>query len=268
VLAVRLRALREQHGYDLEWLAATLQVAPSQASRLDAGARGFRLEDVEHLCREYQLSPVQARELLAIAEDTRKRAWWQQVGLKEDSYRTLIGLERAATEINEFCSNVIPGLLQVPDYMSAAVRLSALNVSTSEVEQVVSVRRRRQHILRGANAPDLEVVMDEATLARGPEKNVMRTQLEHLLELAELPKIRIHVIPFGRGLYPTGDGHYILLRLPDVPDVYYWETLAKALDTDNSVRVAEARLLWNTVRGMALSTPASSEVIEDYLRRL
>ncbi len=268
VLAVRLHKLRVQHGYDLPWLARTLDVALSQASRLDTGARGFGLPQLMRLCQEYQLPPMQADELMALAKEARsRRAWWQQVDLW-DSYRTLIGLEQAATELNEFCSNVIPGLLQVPDYMRAAVRLSGINVTDSVVEQVIGVRERRQEILRKKNPPELEVVVDEATLARGPGKRIMRSQLEHLLELTKWPKIRIQVVPFERGLYPTGDGHYILLRVPDAPDVYYRETLLGSTDTDDSADVAEARSLWNTVRGMALSTPASNKLIEDYLRRL
>jgi hypothetical protein len=130
VLAVRLRTLREQRGHDLDWLAGKLNVALSQASRLDTGARGFRLPDVERLCQAYGLSPMRTEELLAHASETQKRAWWQETDLL-DSYRTLIGLERAATEIAEFCSTVVPGLLQTEGYADTAVRASALPVDDS-----------------------------------------------------------------------------------------------------------------------------------------
>jgi hypothetical protein len=267
VLAVRLHDLREQYGRDLLWLAQTLPVALSQASRLDTGARGFRPTQVEILCREYGLPATQAAELMALAKEAQRRAWWQQVDLG-NSYRTLIGLERAATEISEFCSNVIPGLLQVPEYSRAAVKLSGLNIADSVVQRAVDVRRRRQEILLGHTPPDLEVVIDEATLARGPDEDAMRSQLKHLLRVSEWPKVRIQVVPFERGLYPTGDGHYILLRLPTVPDIYYSESLLGASDTDGLEPVTEARSLWKTVQGMALSTPASRELIDNYLRRL
>lgn len=267
VLAVRLGRLRDQHGHDLRWLAEKLDVALSQASRLDSGARGYGINDVKVLCAEYQLPRVETVALLALATEARRRAWWQQVDLVP-SYRTLIGFEQAATEIAEFCSTIVPGMLQTESYAEASVRYGS-PPGDERAASAVSVRMRRQKVLSRVAPPHLAVVIDEAVLARGPERDVMRAQLDHLLAMASLPNIRIQVLPFDRGFYPAGMGQFILLRLPgDLPDVHYWESPVGSSDSDNVEIVKAARSLWNELQGLCPSTSESTELIRRYRDRL
>jgi hypothetical protein len=97
----------------------------------------------------------------------------------------------------------------------------------------------------------------------------MAGQLQHLLNVSVNPNIRVQVMPFSRGLYPLGPGQYILLRLPGgLPDVYYSETQGSARDTSDAEMVKDARVLWNSVQGLALGTDSSTSLIADYLHRL
>ena len=160
MLAVYFKDLREQRKRGLDELAATLGVAPSQASRLDTGARGFRLTDIDTLCEWYELSAPEEKRLMALAVESRGRSWWQQVPLP-DSYRTLIGLERAAVAVDEYCSAVIPGLLQTPDYARAAVLSSNVHVEATVAKQAVDVRVHRQDILDRPDPPELSVVIED-----------------------------------------------------------------------------------------------------------
>jgi transcriptional regulator with XRE-family HTH domain len=263
-LAVYFNNLREQRGRSLDELASLIGVTASQASRLDTGARGFQLSDVEKLADWYELGRGETERVLAIATEARKRSWWQQIDLPS-SYRTLIGLERGAEAISEFCSTVVPGLLQTPEYTEAAVRASQLGIGDDEVAQVVHVRMRRQEILDRAAPPDVSVVLDEAALARGAHgPNVMRGQLQHLLDLAKRPEISIQILPFSAGLYP-GVGQFILLKMPrSIPDVYYTETQISWRDTSDGGAVREAGRLWRTLQATALGQELSARRIADY----
>lgn len=269
LLAVYFSTLREQRKRGLPDLAKALGVALSQASRLDTGARGFQLVDVETLCDWYEIGSAEQDRLMALAEESRRRAWWQQVVL-EDSYRTLIGMERAAVTINEYCSTVIPGLLQTSGYANAAVASSAVGERASDVDQAVDVRMHRQDILERSDPPELSVVLDEAALARGAGgPSVMRGQLEHLLEMAKRPEITIQVIGFDAGMYPIGAGQFILLRMGrGVPDVYYSESQLGPSDSSDLDQLKTGWRLWNTLQGAAMSAQLSAERIEQYLSRL
>ena len=268
-LAVNLQNLRRQHGVGLEELSNVLGVALSQASRLDTGARGFRVEDVEKLSRRYGLSADERAPLIALAEEARRRAWWQQHDLAP-AFRTMIGMEQAALSIDEYAGVVMPGLLQTPEYAraAAAVTWGAVDVPQKRIAQAVEVRLRRQQILARDQPPGLWVVIDEAVLARVGDRTVMRGQLEHLLAQARQPNIVIQVIGFEYGLYPGGI-HFVILRMVgEVPDVLYTESLQEPEDTADLEAVQAARRRWDILRAVALSPEDSMQRIQRYLSRL
>jgi hypothetical protein len=265
-LAVYFSWLRERHERSLDDLARVLEVGTSQASRLDTGARGFSVRDVRTLARWYGLDDADTDRLVAIANEARHRAWWQQVDLPPP-YRTLIGLERAARSIYEHSATVIPGLLQTRQYAEAAVRITAMGLAGPAADQAVTVRIRRQKILERPDPPRLSVVIDEAALARGAGGTaVMQQQLEHLLDLSERPEVTIQVIGFESGLYPSGP--FILLRMSrDLPDVLYRETSRDSYDTSEPKAVSQARQHWEDLKGIALPPVQSQERIVEYRRR-
>ena len=262
-LALYFRRLREQRGYSLDQLSQQLGVAQSQASRLDAGARGLRLEDVQALSAWYGLADGEKQRLLALAEEARRRAWWQQIDL-DDSYRTLIGLEQAAESISEFCNMVVPGLLQTARYASAAAEIGELR--SAKTEQAVEVRMRRQKILLGPRSPELSVVIDEAVLARGAGgDDVMLEQLQHLLDFAKRPRVTIQVIGFEEGMYPTGSSQFILLDMGvRLPPVYYREDQLNRTDSSAEDDIRKARSLWRLLQSRALDPQRSMERISRY----
>ena len=270
-LAVYFKRLREQRGLGLDQLAALLDVDTSQASRLDTGARGFRMEDVRKLCREYGLSDSEQARFLALAGEARRRAWWQQYDL-EPSVRTLIGMEQEALSIDEYAGIVMPGLLQTPDYARAvaAIAPGAIDVPQQRIADAVEVRMRRQQILARARPPALWFVIDEAALARaGGDPTVMRGQLDHLYAKAQEPNVVVQVIGFEYGLYPGGI-HFIMLRMADdlLPDVLYTESLEKPMDTADPDEVQAARRRWDILRAVALSPRESAARILQYRERL
>jgi transcriptional regulator with XRE-family HTH domain len=268
-LAVYFQNLRKRHGVGLEELSGVLGVALSQASRLDTGARGLRVEDVEKLSRRYGLATDEQTRLTAFAEEARRRAWWQQYDLAP-AFRTVIGMEQAALSISEYAGCVVPGLLQTRDYATAAVAANAIDVSRQVITNAVEVRMRRQAILARKRPPELWVVIDEAVLARvagGPM--VMRQQLEHLYARSQDPGVTVQVIGFEYGLYPGGGNHLILLQMEDdLPDVLYAETVQGQKDTTDITELRTMRRLWDTLRALALSPRDSAARIRWHVDRL
>src|SRR5260370_1805701 len=121
-------------------------------------------------------------------------------------FRDRIEVERKAREIREYDSYQIPGLLQTEDYMRAAAKARRPMLPDDDIELAVALRIERQQILdRGQDdhlpidpdhLPRLWVIIAEMALRRkvGPP-TVMRSQHDHLLELAKRPNITIPDIP-------------------------------------------------------------------------
>jgi hypothetical protein len=73
-------------------------------------------------------------------------------------------------------------------------------VPPEQVELRAQARSARQIILTGDKPPKLDMIVDEAALRRvfsSPE--VMARQLRSLAAAAELPNVRLWVVPFERG---------------------------------------------------------------------
>jgi transcriptional regulator with XRE-family HTH domain len=269
-LALFFRTLREQRGRGLDELAAYLDVSEVQASRLDRGVRGLRADDVRKLATWYGVPKTEQGRLLALAAESRRRAWWQQMDIPNEAYRTLIGMEQTAQFIGEYGSGIIPGLLQTRAYAVASAVGGNFGLTPEQIETGVDVRMRRQEILRRDRPPQLWVVVDEAVLARvtgGPE--VMREQLHHLLAVADRPTATVQVIGFEYGVHPGGNSNFILIDTGHgLPDLVYVDGLRGAASFTSEAETQRYRQIWATLTAIALDPLQSRDRIESYLDRL
>jgi transcriptional regulator with XRE-family HTH domain len=267
-LALYFRTLREQRKRSLEELAEYLGVSEAQASRLDKGARGLSAVDVRKLADEYNLPAGERERLVALAMESRKRGWWQQVELPA-AYRSLIGMEQVADSINEYCTSVIPGLLQTREYAHAAATASTVGLRRDHIELAVNVRMQRQRVLERTPPPRLWAVIDESAFARGAGgPAVMRAQLEHLIAATERPEIKVQVIAFEYGVHPGINSHFILLDTDGaLPDLVYVEGLRGHAESDSNEEVRRYRRIWDSLRALALSFPDSRALMERYVEK-
>jgi hypothetical protein len=62
-------------------------------------------------------------ELLEMSRRATERGWWQSYGgVVPTALRNLIGLEAEAATIRTYEPELVPGLLQTPDYARAVIR--------------------------------------------------------------------------------------------------------------------------------------------------
>jgi len=115
------------------------------------------------------------------------------------------------------------------------VMSGALDEAPEDLERRVELRVARQALLTRAGPPRLWAVVDEGALRRpvGGQR-VMRTQLERLIECAQLPSVVLQILPFGAGVHPAMGGAFSILRFADdeLPDVVYLEHLTGAMYLD------------------------------------
>ncbi len=82
--------------------------------------------------------------------------------------------------------------------------------------------------------------MDEGAL-RHPvgSREVVREQIEYLIEMADYPAVKLQILPFSAGAHPAMGGPFTILRFaePDLGDVVYIEQLTSALYLDRPVEV-------------------------------
>jgi transcriptional regulator with XRE-family HTH domain len=232
-LGAQLRRLREASRITPAQAAEAIRATHSKISRLERGRSAAKQRDVADLLTLYGVTGEAEREqVLSLARQASTPGWWQQYNdILPRWFELYVGLERAASVIRTYEVQFVHGLLQTEDYARAVILIANAAASGDEIDRRVSVRMRRQQLLTQPGAPELWTVLDEAALRRppgGPE--VMRAQLEHLLEMTALPNVTLQIIPFDAGPHAAAGGPFTILRFPepDLPDLVYLEQLNSA----------------------------------------
>lgn len=237
LLGAHLRRLREARGVSREDAGWEIRSSESKISRMELGRVGFKERDVADLLTLYGVDDDEERNrLLALARDANTPGWWHRYGdVLPGWFQSYVGLEATAAVIRTYEVQFVPGLLQTRDYARAVVLLRHGRAHPDEIERRVDLRIARQQLLRRPNPPKLWAVVDEAVLRRPiGGREVMRAQLEALIEATALSNVQIQVVPFEVGGHAAAGGAFTILRFPDndLPDVIYIEQLTSAVYVD------------------------------------
>jgi hypothetical protein len=146
-----------------------------------------------------------------------------------------------------------------------------MNGNLEDVDRMVALRMARQPALTRDDPPMLWTVVDEAALRRrvgGTE--LMRSQLEHVLELSSLKNVAMQVIPFGAGAHPAMGRPFVILVFPERvdPDVVYLEDLTSAFYLEDVDEVDRYNVFFNHLRATALSFDDSAALVTSVLKDL
>lgn len=243
LLGSQLRRLRESRGITREAAGYSIRASESKISRMELGRVSFKARDVEDLLTLYGVTDEAEREsLLNLAREANVAGWWHSYGdVLPGWFQTYIGLEGAASLIRIYEVQFVHGLLQTEAYAHAVVSRGMPNCAGAEVDRRVALCLERQKVLVSERAPRFHAVLDEAALRRPyGERDVMRGQLKHLIEISEQPNVTLQVMPFSYGGHAGESGAFTMLRFPesDLSDLVYLEQLTSALYLDKPEEVA------------------------------
>jgi len=233
LVGAKLRRLRTDLGLTREQAADHIRASAWKIHRLENGQVGFKDRDLRDLLDLYQVEdPQEVADTLAMAREANHPGWWQHYGdVLPAWFRAYVDLESAASLIRTYEGQFVPGLLQTDDYIRAVVQGAHLERSGEEVGRRVRLRMARQTLLTREQPPRLWAVVDEAALRRPVGgREVMRGQLERLIDATKLANVTLQVLPFAAGAHPAMVGSFSILRFPDqeLPDVVYLEHLTSA----------------------------------------
>ncbi len=203
-------------------------------------------------------------DLVALTKRSAEHGWTQQLGVALPSYVDYIEYEESASYIRSFQPMLIAGLLQSADYARALFRASPMRMPPHRVDELVAVRMQRQAVLSNDEPPRLCVIEGEAAL-RGHVggSKVMRSQLDHLQELAEHPSIELQVLPFSAGAHAGVMGSFVIFGFPTqaFSDVVCVEHRTGTLYMETPEETDTYALTFDSLRSSALSPTESLDMI-------
>ncbi|MFG2160530.1 DUF5753 domain-containing protein [Streptomyces olivaceus] len=236
ILGKRLQDMRQAADASLADAAKALRVTPLTIRRLEKAEVALKPLYVEKLLQTYGAGQQETDEFVSLAEQANKPGWWHAYRDVLPSWFTAyVSLETGASTLRTYEPHYVTGLLQTPAYARGVLSGGFPNGTDDELERRVHLRLRRQGLLDRENAPTLWVVMEEAVLHRvvgGPD--VMREQIDRLLEVSELDHVSIDILPFEVGAHVGACAPFTYFRFeePELPDIVYSEILSASVYLD------------------------------------
>jgi transcriptional regulator with XRE-family HTH domain len=266
ILGSQLRRLREAAGVTPDQAGYEIRASRSKISRMEHGRVGFKERDVRDLLTLYGIADEQLRNrMLSLARQANTPGWWSKYGdLLPDWFESYLGMEGAASVIRTFELQFVHGLFQTEAYARAVTLLGHKAAPAEEIERRVSLRLKRQDVFATPDPPRVWSVMDEAALRRPVGgRAVLRAQLDHLAEVASLPRVTVQVIPFSRGGHAAAGGSFTILRFAEqeLPDIVYIEQLTSALYLDDREDVDHYLEIMNELSTQALPPDATAQFL-------
>lgn len=269
ILGRRLQERRQHAGASLEAAAKALRVTPLTVRRLEKAEVALKPLYVERLLEKYGADAQEIEEFVALAEQANEPGWWYAYrDVVPSWFSAYVSLESGAVTLRTYEPHYVTGLLQTPAYARGVLRGGFPNDTEDELDRRVDLRQRRQGLLDGPDAPTLWVVMEEAVLHRVVESpEVMRNQIDVLLEAMERDHISIDVVPFAAGAHVGACAPFTYFRFqePELPDVVYSEILSASVYLDQRADVVAHLEAHN--RMALLTSSAQSKALLNRIRK-
>lgn len=272
-LGGELLRLRDAAGKTQRQAADAINASNSKIVKMEQGWVPMRDPDIRALCECYGLDEQKAvarlLELAGLDRERRKaRGWWSD-RLDTGATGEFIAMEDAASRIRNWQSSLIPGLFHTPEYTRALAVADGAWDDPDEIEHWVEIKQRRQARLFGERPPHYHAVIWEAALRQqigGSE--VMRAQLERLLESAELPNVRLQVLPFRVGAHPCIAGPFSILSFTEgeALDVVQSDVITGMVWVESETESGAYSVMFDRTSRLSLA-PRDSVTLIDNMRK-
>jgi transcriptional regulator with XRE-family HTH domain len=254
-LGRRLKALRESSGKTHEDVRAAGVGSRQKLWNMEKGKGVLRPGDVRELCNLYGVGVDQTEEMVEQARQTAGgKIFEEYTDAIPRWFGTYVLLEATASTIYTYQPELMPGLLQTPDYARGVHRPGIPALSEAEIERLVEIRIRRQAgVIEAPEGARIVAVLSEAVLARlvgGPE--VMAAQLEHLRDLSQNRRVEVRVLTYASGAHASMKGSFTVLEFEDDQEetedrVVYVESHAGARYLEQPKQIQDYLAIWQSI---------------------
>ncbi|GAA0284674.1 helix-turn-helix transcriptional regulator [Actinomadura nitritigenes] len=237
--------LREEAGLNRTELAARSAVTRSYISQVESGRTKCRRDFAERLDK-------------ALDTGTALVDAWDEL-LRSSSYPKFFAdfpcAEASADALRAFETRLVYGLLQTEAYASVLMNS----------DEAVRERMQRQKVLTKPYAPTVFVVLDESVLLREVgSAEIMREQLEHLIDMSERDNITIQIALIG--YYRDARAPFVIATQPDRSEIVYLESNIGGETSAEPRDLALVSEAFSRLQAAALSPMASVELMRKVVR--
>lgn len=262
-LALLLKQLRIDSGMSAGDLGSALGWSQSKVSKIENGRTRPARPDVELWVDRCQASAGLQVEIMDLASLLgTDAASWREVHGQDPGEQQRASLQQQvdATTILVYQSEVVPGLLQTPEYARRLLvehsRIPAVNVPA-----VIVARLDRQAAVLFNGSTSVEFVITESALCWQPgDLSTSLAQLDRILALATSPNVEIGVISREAQRHAKPLHSFVVVRSEESVEVQV-ETLTAEITLTEPDDVALFEQFFAEQRAYALFGPSMFELV-------
>ena len=217
-----LRQLRESSGKTQIATAEAMSWSVSKLIRIESGSVSISVNDLRALLRYYDVtSEERVESLVALARLSRRHSWlnaYKDVASTE--YLAYLGYEELAVRSYNFQPVLVPGLLQTEEYAAAIIQTIRGPKIPIRIEKLVELRIARQEkVFSRTDTFNLYFLLDESVVRRPVGgADIMRKQLQWLVEVSGRDNVTVDIIPFKAGFYRSIRVPFVVFEFPQPED--------------------------------------------------
>jgi transcriptional regulator with XRE-family HTH domain len=260
-LADRLRELRLDAGLTSRALADAAGWDRTKVSKIEHAARAPNTQDIRTWCRICGAEDQPADLIATLRAFEGAFIEWKR--LQRSGLRHLQESRAALYERTRlfriYEPGIVPGLLQIPDYVRAILTKigSFRGTPTTDLDEAVDARIARQRVLTRGDHRFAFLVEESALWARLGGALVLADQLTHLLQVTRLPSASLGIIPADadRELWPVEGFWMFDQERVSVETVTGWLTVTQPAE------IAQYSATFEEFAGLAVYGAAARELI-------
>jgi transcriptional regulator with XRE-family HTH domain len=259
-LAWDIKHIRTQCGLTLEDVCDKLRWQQSKLSRMEQGQQCISQVDLGALLAIYEVYGQERQRLLHLTERQNDPGRWETNLPDAQLPRTFFRLEPEATALVAAQLMFVPGLAQTADYYRT--EMQAADVRPEQIEGRVTERMNRRQILTRNKPPKFDMILSETVLRRvvgGPK--IMAAQLRIMLELAELPNVRLWVVPFALIAHAAFNDSFYLMDFPGNKSVVQLESATSVVYIEELAAISYFRRRAGKLLTAALNPAESTNFV-------
>ncbi|WP_406183825.1 Scr1 family TA system antitoxin-like transcriptional regulator [Streptomyces sp. NBC_01006] len=180
-------------------------------------------------------------------------------------FREFSRMEATAYTISSYETLVVDGLFQTEAYARALMSAGYPPEPKAKLEELVEARLARRALFDRDPTAMIELILEESVLRRPfGSREIMRGQLNSLVEDAERINVTVQILPLDRGLtgaYAGACGPMKLVETEDHDHVVYLEVEDEGMLVSDRVKVSRLAQRYAKIRAQALSPDESLGLI-------
>ncbi|WP_433265322.1 helix-turn-helix domain-containing protein [Actinosynnema sp. CS-041913] len=266
-LARRLRQLRHSAGVSIEDAATRLGCKQPKVTKMELGQLGVKPDEARLLCELYGAGEATTTSIVLLARNAKQRGWYQSYDEAASPENIEFAeLETDAVSVSAFQVDLIPGLLQTPEYARAVIRAAHPDISDEVLAQRVELRTKRQNRVLDFTLAVWAIITEAALIRAMGGAGVHVAQLKHLAGLATMPNVQFQIIPTRAGEHMAMGVPFDCFRFDDGYGTVAIDHLTGTLFLEEEPDVERYRLAFQHLCGVALSQQDSLAMLHRYAK--